>query len=291
MSPFKLLSRDDVRGLNCGKENFLSMESVPPNSDLYKLCLYPEKEDFSISRYLRESGYWELGRYRWFSKLLAERERIGRSTMIDVGAHLGIFGFQAASTGAKVICIEPKLTSAQKILLGVRENNWDDRVFVLQNVAADYLFKAQLMNVPRDPAYVIVTEKIGENDHLGMQSVILDDLVDLGLVEPKDIYLIKIDTGALWDINVMNGMKKILTQGRPPYINIEGSTFPPDRCNALEFFTFMMQTLQYTCFDDQKPVQFETLVSRIQKMGTGTPQFADLSFIAQGFPSFFREEP
>jgi len=200
--------------------------------------------------------------------------------MIDVGANLGFFSFLAASAGMKTYSFEPATKTLEKLLLTSRINGWEGRVFPFQNIASDAFFKAKLHMAEKDLSVTTVTF----TDEGDISSVIIDDLLSFGLLDPNDVLIIKIDTGTEYDAHVLNGIRKIIQEGKPPYINIEGILLKDDACSGKKFFHWMMNEMQYDAYDNHKPVSYNQL---IEISMSGTLGIADLSFVQSGFPNYF----
>jgi len=227
---------------------------------------------------------WESFRTDKLAQTLQYRPETGRKIVIDIGAFVGYFGFQAVVSGATVFLIEPILESAKLIAKTIKLNKWENKAFVFQNAASDDVFSLFFFPGRENPAsHGIRNPELETFDQNALtQGVILDDLVEFNLIDPTDVFLIKIDTNNEFDTKSLHGMSKIIARGKPPYISIENLGFNLYGCDWKKFFDLLLNKLHYRMVWGDWEMSFDEVVQEFNDQTDRT--LHNVFLIASGHP-------
>lgn len=139
-------------------------------------------------------------------------------TVIDLGAHIGVFALAAASRGCKVLAVEANAANA-RLLWAAAECNGFEHVTVCHAVAGDRV--GQVSFLPYGPWGMVASDLVLDApglinarslDPVPMSMVTVDDLVtDLGW---SAITWVKIDVEGS-EVRVLRGMRRVLETSGP----------------------------------------------------------------------------
>ncbi|XP_042869590.1 uncharacterized protein LOC122251616 [Penaeus japonicus] len=107
----------------------------------YQICPHTAESDRYISAQLLADGTWEphiLSLFRLALKYYPS------CTVIDLGAHVGVYTLLAAAVGVPAIAVEPVWASAVRIHAGARADKVEEKVTILLHAAAHSRIRAKV---------------------------------------------------------------------------------------------------------------------------------------------------
>ena len=146
--------------------------------------------------------------------------------MVDVGAHVGYFSLLAASLvgeSGRIFAFEPEPENYQ-ILIGNIERNGYETIVVEQKAISQSLGEVQLFisGLDNGSHSIYQNKKRRTTGFVTVPTITLDSFIELH--GSPDLDLIKIDVEGA-EIDVINGMQRILERLRPPALLIEFCPF------------------------------------------------------------------
>jgi FkbM family methyltransferase len=181
--------------------------TMPVDYDGSKLLIRP----FIFSEILMVSGHWEP-----YVKAILDKELKSNDTIVDVGAHIGIYAIPLAKRVSKVIAFEPH-PKTSVILEKSIELNRLHNVVLIKKPAGNSKTKL-LYGLSTVPDWSeIITADNKSNSHvietIETESIDLDDA--LSLENRVDWLLIDV---VGFEVNVLNGSRNILRKYSPKII-------------------------------------------------------------------------
>ncbi|NQV44724.1 MAG: FkbM family methyltransferase [Rhodospirillales bacterium] len=211
-------------------------------------------------------GYKRLLEARTLSYL--EKWVTPDSIVIDVGANAGFFTVQFAKwlgpQGA-VIAIEPEANNVTRLQKAIKKQNCEDRVTIIQAVAAEKAGMLRLCINPDHPG----DHRIGDSG-IAIPAVTLDELVKEQ--ESTKISFIKIDVQGA-EIRVLRGAREILERHAPAMFVEVDPTALAAQGGSLEQLEDILSQAKYTMFILTKggrhhPITLDDLRAMTSELGT-----------------------
>ncbi|XP_069955376.1 uncharacterized protein [Cherax quadricarinatus] len=196
----------------------------------YPVCPHDASNDRYISQQLLREGTWEPHIITLFSAALAYYPS---STVVDLGAHVGVYSLLGARLGAWAVAVEPVWSSAVRLHAGAVAGGVASKVTILLHAVADHRFHAKLHYregnlggtsvVKATPREAEIIRKSRPHDQV--TTITLDHLKSF--VNTSHV-LLKIDVEG-WECGAVLGGKIFLMEHFTPYIFMEWSVVANNR--------------------------------------------------------------
>ncbi|XP_068250555.1 uncharacterized protein [Palaemon carinicauda] len=214
--------------------------SYPPSPSLYcvstkleptfTICPHSAENDKYISGQLLSEGTWEVYIVKLFTLAL---KYYPSSTVVDLGAHVGVYTLLAATVGVPAVAVEPVWASAVRLHAGAVSGELAGKVTLLLHAAAHERFYAKLRYRPGNLGGTSVeqvssqtSEKIRKTrPRDAVTSVTLNDLSQY---VNTSIVILKIDIEG-WECRAVLGGTRFLSSHFAPYIFMEWSVVANNR--------------------------------------------------------------
>lgn len=196
----------------------------------YPVCPHAAEDDRYISEQLLRQGTWEPHILSLFTTALTYYPS---STVVDLGAHVGVYSLLGARMGAHVVAVEPVWASAVRLHAGALAGGVASKVTILLHASADHRFHAKLRYRAGNLGGTSVVEATPQEVDLLQRSQPHDLVTTLTLnnLEPfvnTSIILLKIDIEG-WECRAVLGGNTFLTGHFAPYIFMEWAVLANNR--------------------------------------------------------------
>lgn len=224
-----------------GGANIITLDmACPASSDIkcfhtktepsYAVCPHPWTQDRHISNQLKTDGVWQP---RTLALLPIALRHYPSSTLVDVGAHVGVFSLLGARLGAAVVAVEPVWTSAVRLHAGAAAGSVSARVKIL------------LHAVTRKPTQVKLKYKDGNLGGTSVVEVTPEEADSIRSLGPHDlttsitlnslapfintsVIILKVDSEGR-ECEAISGGRELLTSHFTPYIFMEWTVMANNR--------------------------------------------------------------
>jgi FkbM family methyltransferase len=220
--------------------------TVPP----FVMVVNDPRQDV-VSASLIKSGVWERPWIDGFRKLL---EHQPPTTVVDVGANLGLFGLYAAVLGHNIVAFEPLEKNRERLIASAEANGIRSRLDLRPFAASDVKESLALYAYPDNLANGFLVQP-GEvvNQRASFLQSVETDMLDNHFAEP--IYVMKMDIEG-HESRAIKGMQRLLSQFGVQYLFLEFS--PGIEGQGLDPFGMIRYLLSlgyniYDAFDDANP--------------------------------------
>ncbi|XP_045101170.1 uncharacterized protein LOC123498102 isoform X2 [Portunus trituberculatus] len=241
---FKVSKRESLleRLLNgAGGSNIITLDmNQPASSDVtcfqtktkpdYAVCPHPSMQDRHISNQLRTEGVWQS---RTLALLATALQHYPSSTLVDVGAHIGVFSLYGARLGATVVAVEPVWSSAVRLHAGAAAGGVSGRIKILFHAmtreATQVRLKYKDGNLGGTSVVEVTPEDADSTRSLGRHELITSITLDsLAPFINTSIIILKIDTEGR-ECDTISGGRELLTSHFTPYIFMEWAVMANNR--------------------------------------------------------------
>nr|XP_045594527.1 uncharacterized protein LOC123755784 [Procambarus clarkii] len=214
--------------------------SHPPDPELqcittrcepeYPVCPHDSENDRFISEQLLREGTWEPHIVALFTAALAYYPS---STVVDLGAHVGVYSLLGARLGARAVAVEPVWASAVRLQAGAVAGGVADKVTILLHAIADQRFYAKLRYRDGNLGGTSIVETTAREAEAIQRARPHDQVTTLTLDHlyhfvNTSIVLLKIDVEG-WECGAVLGGKTFLKEHFVPYIFMEWSVVANNR--------------------------------------------------------------
>ncbi|XP_063879109.1 uncharacterized protein LOC135110569 isoform X2 [Scylla paramamosain] len=225
-----------------GVSNIITLDmNQPASSDVtcfhtktepsYAVCPHPSTLDRHISNQLRTEGVWQP---RTLALLATALHHYPSSTLVDVGAHVGVFSLYGARLGATVLAVEPVWTSAVRLHAGAAAGGVSGRVKILFHAMTGEATQVKLKYKDGNlggTSVVEVTPQDADSPRSSgrpelITSITLDSLSPL--ISNTSVIILKIDTEGR-ECDTISGGRELLTSHFTPYIFMEWAVMANNR--------------------------------------------------------------
>lgn len=227
----------------------------------YFVKLHPISIDVSISRVLKQNGYWDLATTFFLSNKL---KNCKSCVFIDIGANIGYFTLLAAKLGINVYAFEPNSLNLNALHLSISKNQLTKQItlfplglsdrddeFLLQLLYGNNLGTGELSeNMTTNYNCIVNCELNYTHRQEIIRTTTLDNLIYL--IKHKTV-VIKMDVQS-HECYVVRGGKQFLKENDVQYITMEiyfGTGV--SRHKNLTCFTDMVNILLNFCYDLKNP--------------------------------------
>lgn len=178
-----------------------------------------------ISNHIKQHKFWE----GITTEIILEIIRENKSAMfIDIGANIGWFSLVCASYGVKSIAFEPIKTNTKLFKKSIEMNGYD-KMITLHEIALGDEDKFIDLNVTTENMGLCSKRPLSNVSYIERCKMKrLDDLVS-----PDLSFIIKIDVEEM-ELNVLQGMSRLLKSGLAKYLIIEISLYDEKVFEILE---------------------------------------------------------
>lgn len=196
----------------------------------YQICPHTAATDRYISAQLLTDGTWEphiLALFRLALKYYPS------CTVIDLGAHVGVYTLLAGAVGVPAVAVEPVWASAVRIHAGARAGKVEDKITILLHAAAHARVRAKL-RYKRGNLGGTSVQEIGFAEYEKLKKRRPRDVVttvslnDLAPFVNTSVVVIKIDIEG-WECQAILGGTGFLASHFAPYVFMEWAVVSNNR--------------------------------------------------------------